>query len=260
MEWIEVLIKSCWLIVKTLLTSPQVIIMLILVLLMKIYYPKFRGYMGEFWVKLELKKLPKEEYIVLNDIMLNIDNSTHQIDHIVLSKYGIFVIEMKNYYGLISGSEYKDKWTQYLGKNKFYFKNPIHQNYGHIKALSELLKIDESYFTSIICFSNQSNLKVSTNTSVIILDELNKEIQKYNMLKLYVNINEISNLILNNNIKDKIIRKEHIANIKKKIKNEKMNEDNMICPKCNSKLIEKQGRYGKFIGCSNYPNCKYIKK
>ena len=30
-----------------------------------------------------------------------------------------------------------------------------------------------------------------------------------------------------------------------------MNEDNMICPKCNSKLIEKQGKYGKFIGCSN---------
>ena len=52
MELIEVLIKSCWLIVKTLLTSPQVIIMLILALLMKIYYPKFRGYMGEFWVKL----------------------------------------------------------------------------------------------------------------------------------------------------------------------------------------------------------------
>lgn len=236
------------------------LIVIVLYVYLKVNYPKFRGYMGEFWVKLELKKLSKEEYIVLNDIVLNIDNATHQIDHIVLSKYGIFVIEMKNYYGMIIGSEYKDKWTQYLGKNKFHFKNPIHQNYGHIKALSKLLKTDESYFTSIICFSNQSNLKVNTNTSVVNLGKLNIEIQKFNLLKYDINIVEISNTILNNNIQDKNIRKEHIANIKEKLKEEKIKTNNMICPRCNSKLIEKQGKYGKFIGCSNYPKCKYIKK
>ncbi len=32
---------------------------------------------------------------------------------------------------------------------------------------------------------------------------------------------------------------------------------NMICPKCGSKLVERNGKYGKFIGCSNYPNCHY---
>jgi DNA topoisomerase I, bacterial len=30
------------------------------------------------------------------------------------------------------------------------------------------------------------------------------------------------------------------------------------CPKCDSPLIIRQGRYGKFIGCSAYPKCKYI--
>ncbi len=30
------------------------------------------------------------------------------------------------------------------------------------------------------------------------------------------------------------------------------------CPKCDSELVMKVGRYGKFIGCSNYPKCKYI--
>ncbi|HHL46006.1 MAG TPA: DNA topoisomerase I, partial [Gammaproteobacteria bacterium] len=30
------------------------------------------------------------------------------------------------------------------------------------------------------------------------------------------------------------------------------------CPECDSPLIIRQGRYGKFIGCSSYPNCKYI--
>lgn len=31
------------------------------------------------------------------------------------------------------------------------------------------------------------------------------------------------------------------------------------CPKCGSALIVKQSRYGKFVACSNYPECKYIK-
>ncbi|PIT54117.1 DNA topoisomerase I [Snodgrassella alvi] len=30
------------------------------------------------------------------------------------------------------------------------------------------------------------------------------------------------------------------------------------CPKCEGQLVYKRGRYGKFIGCANYPKCKYI--
>lgn len=33
-----------------------------------------------------------------------------------------------------------------------------------------------------------------------------------------------------------------------------------LCPECNSDLVIRQGRYGKFVACSNYPTCKYIKK
>jgi DNA topoisomerase-1 len=29
------------------------------------------------------------------------------------------------------------------------------------------------------------------------------------------------------------------------------------CPECGGKLVLKEGRYGKFIACSNYPDCKY---
>ena len=93
-------------------TKHYILVMLILLILMKIFYPKFRGIMGEFWVKQELKKLPKEKYKVLNDIMVKTNNTTHQIDHLIVSPYGIFVIEMKNYYELISGTDNSDKWIQ----------------------------------------------------------------------------------------------------------------------------------------------------
>ena len=36
-------------------------------------------------------------------------------------------------------------------------------------------------------------------------------------------------------------------------------ETGEICPNCSSPLVIKQSRYGKFIACSNYPTCKYIK-
>ena len=32
------------------------------------------------------------------------------------------------------------------------------------------------------------------------------------------------------------------------------------CPKCGGQLIHRNGKYGIFIGCSNYPKCKYIRK
>ena len=224
------------------------------------YYPKFRGFMGEFWVKLELRKLPKDKYVVLNDIMLKDEKGTHQIDNLVLSVFGIFVIEMKNYYGLIKGREFDNKWCQYLGKTKNYFINPIHQNYGHIKSLSKLLNLEDKYFISIICFSNQSKINVRSDSVVTQVDYLKNEILKYKELLIENDIKELANIIMFNNIDDKKLRKQHIKDIHTRINNDKELEKNMICPKCGNELIERDGKYGKFIGCSNYPKCKYIRK
>lgn len=238
----------------------ETIILIILCVLLKIYYPKFRGFMGEFWVKLELVKLPKNKYIVLNDIMIKDENGTHQIDHLVLSQFGIFVIEMKNYYGLIIGKEFDNKWCQYLGKTKNYFINPIHQNYGHIKSLSNLLELDDKYFISVICFSNQAKIDIKSNNIVTQVDYLKSDILKFQKLIVDKDIKELSEIIISNNIVDKSLRKQHVKDIRVKINKDKELENNMICPKCGNELVERNGKYGKFIGCSNYPRCKYIKK
>jgi DNA-directed RNA polymerase subunit M/transcription elongation factor TFIIS len=238
----------------------ETIILIALCIILKAYYPKFRGFMGEFWVKLELGKLPKDKYIVLNDIMLKDEKGTHQIDHLVLSKYGIFVIEMKNYYGLIKGKEFDNKWCQYLGKNRSYFINPIHQNYGHIKSLSSLLELDDKSFISIICFSNQAKVDVRCSSIVTQVDYLKNEILKCKELLVEDDIKKLKNIIISNNIEDKSLRKQHVKDVRVKINSDKELENNMICPKCGNELVERNGKYGKFIGCSSYPKCKYIKK
>ncbi len=54
------------------------------------------GVRGEIKVSKKLLLL-SNEYYVLNDILLRIGNRSSQIDHIVVSIYGIFVIETKNF-------------------------------------------------------------------------------------------------------------------------------------------------------------------
>lgn len=224
-----------------------------------LFYPKLRGFFGEFWVRKELEKLPQDKYNVLNNIMIKSSKGTHQIDHIVISKFGIFVIEMKNYYGIIVGDEYKDKWIQYLGKNKYYFNNPTRQNYGHVKALEEVLRLEENKFIPVVCISNQAKLKIKAK-NVTQLEFLNNLIESYKEEILDDNVNYIKEKLEGINITDKNARKNHVKNIRSNIKDNEAKEDNMICPKCGGTLVERNGKYGKFIGCSNYPKCRHIVK
>lgn len=46
-------------------------------------------------------------------------------------------------------------------------------------------------------------------------------------------------------------------------KSDKTKEDfetNDVCPRCGGTLVKRSGKYGAFMGCSNYPKCRYIKK
>ena len=232
-------------------------ILIILDILLTKYYSKLIGLAGELWVKLELKKLPKD-YLILNDVMIETkDESTHQVDHIVVSKYGIFVIETKQYNGYIKGNDYDKKWEINLGKQKYYVTNPVHQNYGHIKSLQEVLSLNENNFISIVCISSRARLKIKSNIVTPIASLLDK-ILSYKE-EVLPNYEEIYNKLLDINIIDKSKRKKHVKQAKN-IKKEKEQQSVNKCPKCGGNLIIRNGKYGSFIGCSNYPRCKYTKK
>lgn len=255
------MIESILTLIKTLLFERTwLAILIFLIIFLKINYKKYRGFMGEYWLKKELEKLPNNEYFVLNDIMIEINNRTHQIDHIVISKYGIFVIEMKNFYGLIIGKETSDKWTQRVGGYKKRFYNPLHQNYGHVQALKEVLNVNEDIFVPIVCFSNQARLRIETKNIVAQLDDIKKKILLYNEEKLNINLIGIKNKLLELNILDRSKRKEHVTKIRDNIKDKNIIINNMICPKCDGALVERTGKYGPFIGCSNFPRCRFTKK
>lgn len=169
-----VLYNSNWnLFIKSMIA---IVIIAALSAIVKRLTPKIKGKTGEATIAIILKKLEKEDYIVLNNVMLDVSElagtriNTSQIDHVVVSKYGIFPIETKNYKGWITGNENSDKWTQTIYKTKNQFMNPIKQNYGHVKALEALIKENASRcdltgdipIYPIVAFSGDANLKVKT--------------------------------------------------------------------------------------------------
>ncbi|EGC82600.1 NERD domain-containing protein [Anaerococcus prevotii] len=237
------------------------------ILLVTIYKSKFKGDIGELAVAVVLKDVDKEKYKILHD--LKIENpkaltKTSQIDHIIVSTFGIFCIETKGYKGKIYGKETSRQWCQYLTNKKNYFMNPVYQNYGHIKAIETILKNDYPNMTyySIIAFSGEANLdKVETqNAKVCKIRDLENVIKALSVHKVCdkKDVKKIIQIIESNKSKETDFN--HAIDIKriKKSNKEKIKEN--ICPKCGAKLVEREGKYGKFIGCSNFPKCRFVTK
>lgn len=66
-------------------------------------------------------------------------------------------------------------------------------------------------------------------------------------------MNRIAALITNSNIDSRETRKEHLESIRET----KKKAAEGICPRCGGQLVVRNGKYGKFLGCSNYPKCRY---
>ena len=226
---------------------------------MSLFLPQIKGWFGESVVATILSTLAKDKYIVLNNIMLRTERGTTQIDHIVVSVYGVFVIETKNYKGWITGTEFSDKWTKNMYGKKYSFPNPLKQNYGHVKALESLLGLDESGLIPLVVFSVSSDIKVKTNKPVVYTSQLKKHILSYNNVKFSeLHIKQIAGKILSANVDSKENRRNHVDMIRTNVSTEKASVANNLCPKCGGKLVDRNGKYGAFKGCSNFPKCRYI--
>ena len=140
-----------------------------------------KGKFGEQIVHTILSNgLTKETYQILDDVFLPIGESgTTQIDHIVVSVHGVFVIETKNYSGLIFAEANNPKWMQVLGKTKNQFQNPIRQNYLHIRAIADNLGIPEEYIHGIVAFSDYAEFKTFMPEGVVFFGQVPAAIKAF---------------------------------------------------------------------------------
>ena len=151
-------------------TFGWILLLFILIAVFKAFKPFLKGKMGEFAVSAHVKLyLDKEQYILLNDCTLpDEQNQTTQIDHILLSPFGVFVIETKNYKGWIFGSERQKIWTQKIYKKSYKFQNPLHQNYKHQKVLEQVLAdiVDPALIHSVVVFMPDCEFKTQMPENV----------------------------------------------------------------------------------------------
>lgn len=194
-------------------------IFFVICLVLKSLWPRIKGYMGEAVVKMKLSSLDEEKYSVMNNLVLeNSGGSTYstQIDHLVISTYGIFSIETKNYKGLICGSEYGKRWIQNIHGKKNDFMNPILQNYAHIQAVKSILRkyYPNMRYFSIVAFSPDAKVKVKANDSVICkMSQVSRNIEELSDKEI-LNPNDLKKIIyLIKENKVNISNREHVRNI-----------------------------------------------
>lgn len=187
-------------------------------------------------------------------IMNKRNGLTSQIDHLVISTKGVFCIETKGQTGRIKGKIEDAEWIQYIWKRKVHYslKNPIKQNERHIRELEEYIKNTE--ITNIVVFTNAKSIDI-VSPSIFTLETL----ASYFALledKITVNkVNAIIKVIDAFSTETQITKEEHLKNIAL----QKIRHKNHQCPKCGGRLKLINSKYGKFYGCSNFPNCKYRK-
>lgn len=236
-------------------------LLIFLTALLKIFRPTIKGWIGEKAVSVVLGRLPKDEYTTLNDMIFDTNTGTTQVDHIVISQYGVFVIEVKNYTGWIFGSEKSAQWTQNIYGKKSRFMNPIHQNYAHVKAVeSKLSEYGSVPIIPIVAFSPKCDLKIETTSHVVYFHRINQIIQGY-MEKVIgsSDVAAIVNKLQNQTLRNPEAKQEHILKIEEKINAFETLTAGSKCPKCEGTLIERNGKYGSFLGCSNYPKCRFTR-
>lgn len=125
---------------------------------------------------------------LLDNVTLKLkDGSTTQIDHILVSRKGVLVVETKDYSGWIFGRYSSPKWTQVLYGKKSKFQNPTHQNYKHIQAVCEVLTVlPERMVSGVVVFTSRSEFKTPKPNRVIHEGELGAFFQNLKTTRLSV--------------------------------------------------------------------------
>jgi hypothetical protein len=139
----------------------------IVILVIVLKSPWFKGVTGEFIINVLARMfLDKHVYHLIKNVTLPTEDGTTQIDHIIVSRYGVFVVETKNMKGWIFGNPDQKTWTQKIYKHSTKFQNPLHQNYKHVKSLETLLGLNDQQVHSLVVFVGDSTFKTEMPENV----------------------------------------------------------------------------------------------
>lgn len=225
------------------------------------------GERGERRVSAYLEDLPCEDYRVYNDLLIRDGNYTTQVDHIIISRYGVFVLETKNVHGKVYGSGNAEFWKQYLPDRGYrrhgytqehQLRNPIWQNGGHIKSLRRLVFGYDIPVYGVVVFPQETDLFVEAEQPVLGMWDVVPYIKRHRDEVLSSEqMNYYRRRLLEVISTTEADRRSHLENVHRNQERRDAAVASGRCPLCGGKLVLRTGRYGSFYGCSNYPQCTY---
>lgn len=236
-----------------------ILFILVVIAFLKHKHKTVKGWIGEkvtsagTWAFLD-----RNTYRRIDDVIVPASDGTTQIDHVIVSVYGIFVIETKNIKGWIFGAPESDKWTQNLFGKKSQFQNPIKQNYRHTRCLSEYLHLDHEPFKPIVFFIGDCTFKTPMPSNV-----MNSGLIPY--IKSFTQPCLTSQQVIDIEASLRSLKQDnplsldtHLGSLRER------HESTTSCPLCGGQLVQRVAKRGKsagesFLGCSNYPRCRYTK-
>lgn len=222
----------------------------------------FKGIFGEALIKFTAGlQLPADTYHPIHDVTLPTPDGSTQIDHIFVSRYGIFVVETKNMKGWIFGDEHQARWTQKIFKKSFQFQNPLRQNYKHVKALEALLGVPEGVIRSVVVFAGDCTFKTPMPANVTYGGGYISYIKSFRELVFSESeVRAISARIQSGRIEPSWgTNRQHV----RQLKSRSDGTGERKCPKCGSDMVLRTAKRGEnagrqFWGCSAFPRCRMI--
>ena len=220
---------------------------------------RLKGWLGEKKTALKMWIfLNKKRYRRFHNIIIPSTSGTTQIDHLVVSQFGLFIIETKNKKGWIFGSAHQKMWTQSIYGNNYTFQNPVKQTYRQMKILSGFLNVKEDSIHPVIYFAGDCKFKTKLPSNVI-RSRLSRYIKRFQKLVLSdEEVDQIVSILEKHQTKSDLTQRDHIRSLKQR------HQSKIICPKCGSQLVEREVHKGRhtgqrFLGCKRFPSCRFTR-
>ena len=223
---------------------------------------RVKGVLGELRVRLAIGfRLDRKTYRAVHDLTLPTPDGTTQIDHVVVSRYGIFVIETKNMTGWIFGGARQAQWTQKIYRHTTRFQNPLLQNYKHVKALQALLDVPPETIHSVVTFVESSTFKTPMPENVTQAGRFIRYIRSFREpVFSEAALEAILRRIDDGRLKPgAATNRAHVRSLQTRADPAAERR----CPKCGSTLVLRSVKKGpkagdRFWGCSTYPQCRVM--
>ncbi|WAK04590.1 nuclease-related domain-containing protein [Methylobacter sp. YRD-M1] len=243
-------------------------LVLLLVLIAFLKTPFMKGVLGEFLVNLAARLfLDKKTYTLFKNVTLPTKDGTTQIDHVIVSRYGVFVIETKNIKGWIFGDPKQKTWTSKIYWHTSKFQNPLHQNYKHIQTLQSALALDPDKVFSLVVFVGDSTFKTPMPDNVVYLGGYIQFIKsKTQQILSDSEVLAICDKIASGRLKPSIrTHRDHVKHVKTIVEEKQRQIDENACPKCGRPMTLRTAKSGdnqgkQFWGCTGYPKCRTVRQ